>query len=84
MHVLIGLLGNIMSIDGKYGNNNKEEGKYGGSWGSSGLCVCLCGGSCREQEEKRCLLGSTSHSTLANQHRVNLKPRPDVFRGLST
>lgn len=30
-----------------------------------------------------CLLGSTSHPTLANQHRVNLKPRP-VFRVLST
>ena len=39
------------------------------------VSVCLRVDRCCEQDEKRCLLASTSHPTLANQQRVNLKAR---------
>lgn len=51
--VLVGLPCNVVSVHGMYGNNNEEVGKHGKSLGGS--CVY-----------KECVLGSTSHPTLAN------------------
>lgn len=65
MHVLVGLLSNVMSFDGKYGNNNKEGGKRGRSCGCSVAYVV-------DGMNKRMSAGFNI-SSLANQHQANLK-----------